>query len=648
MPYEVEFENGTGFRVDDLAFDGSNWTTYREELIYVAKLEGVVGQFDGTDAPPVAGTEAYQEWSFRNSAATMLVTFTIPDSLLINFYDTKIAQEIFTQLENRFSKSTTPSPTLSTPTRESRQKRDMLNRERRRKVERDRERSGEDQPTDRSVEKRNRRGKRAAERTGEGEAAARRPGEEALDVATASVSLTVKLSSQKIDDDGDVEVHCTSVVPQNLNATRQAASNTAADPATSNTKHARPTEPVGGSPEPQDELHEGAAAAAGPVEGAADLSAGSISLTPSSSQKNDGSGDVEVHCTSVMSQQPPANNRSAGEAAADVANPNATSAGPTGPAGAPCRPAEGQPPSMPLEGGRDASGQVTSGHAEHPEQGAHKPSMHTNPQHNVNAGVRDYARTEQQDGVQSEGEWKREVEEDLPEVPTPRPNSPAPHARKTLQPERVHGSPNAIEVEPGSTNVDDVNGTYARQQCTPWQCNRQRQQQQRPWKRPRRRRRRSQHATAAPRSHGTNSATTGNTNGTCGAQRHSANARGEEDHARAKRPQQRSVNVHGESPHAWGEWHISRATRGTSRNAKRPKQPTKRTNPPRRRGRLKVQSDSSLGASDMDQRCWGSILVPSGSNMKNSEPSLLLKDRAPPIALCKTPRDLPNREIGQA
>ncbi|KAF9230219.1 hypothetical protein BU15DRAFT_57470, partial [Melanogaster broomeanus] len=104
MPYEVELENGTGFRVDDLAFDGSNWTTYREELIYVAKLEGVVGQFDGTDAPPVVGTEAYQEWSFRNSVATMLVTFTIPDSLLINFYDTKTAQEIFTQLENRFSK----------------------------------------------------------------------------------------------------------------------------------------------------------------------------------------------------------------------------------------------------------------------------------------------------------------------------------------------------------------------------------------------------------------------------------------------------------------------------------------------------------------------------------------------------------------
>ncbi|KAF9238671.1 hypothetical protein BU15DRAFT_62402 [Melanogaster broomeanus] len=389
MPYEVEFENGTGFRVDDLAFDGSNWTTYREELIYVAKLEGVVGQFDGTDAPPVAGTEAYQEWSFRNSVATMLVTFTIPDSLLINFYDTKIAQEIFTQLENRFSKSTTPSPTLSTPTQESRQKRDTSNRERRRKVERDRERSGEDQPTDRSVEKRNRKGKRAAERTGEGEAAARRPGEEALDVATASVSLTVKLSSQKIDDDGDVEVHCTSVVPQNLNATRQAASDAAADPATSNN-------------ELRDKPHEGAAAATGPGEEAMDQMASGVSLVkPTSSHMSNGSGDVEVHRMSVMSQQPLANNRSTGEAAADATNPDVTSAGPTEPAGAPCRPAEGEPPSMPLEGGRDASGQVTSGHAEHLEQGAHKASR----------GEEDHARAkppstpEEPPSVPLEGEW---------------------------------------------------------------------------------------------------------------------------------------------------------------------------------------------------------------------------------------------------
>ncbi|KAF9235821.1 WD40-repeat-containing domain protein [Melanogaster broomeanus] len=382
MPYEVEFENGTGFRVDDLAFDGSNWTTYHEELIYVAKLEGVVGQFDGTDAPPVAGTEAYQEWSFRNSVATMLVTFTIPDSLLINFYDTKTAQEIFMQLENRFSKSTTPSPTLSTPTRESRQKRDTSNHKRRRKVERDRERSGEDQVTDRSIEKRNRRGKRATRWTSEQEAAARQPGKEAMDVTTRSVSLAVAPSSQDVDGKG-MGAQCTHVNPQRPETPRHAAND--------------------------------AAAATGPGEEAMDQMASGISLVkPTSSQMSDGSGDVEVHYTSVVprehddnaspnetaargqgedtvdrvadggdvgvhhtsvvSQQPLANNRSAAKAAADAANPNTTSAGPTGPAGAPCRPAEGEPPSMPLEGGRDASRQVTSGHAEHLEQGAHKAS----------------------------------------------------------------------------------------------------------------------------------------------------------------------------------------------------------------------------------------------------------------------------------
>ncbi|KAF9240071.1 hypothetical protein BU15DRAFT_74295 [Melanogaster broomeanus] len=128
-------------------------------------------------------------------------------------------------------------------------------------------------------------------------------------------------------------------------------------------------------------------------------------------------------------------------------------------------------------------------------------------------------------------------------------------------------------------------------------------------------------ATAAACSHGASSATAGNANSTRMAQRHSANARGEEDHTRAKRPQQRSVNAHGECPHTWAEQHISHATRDTSRDAKRPKRPTKRANPPRRRGRLKVQSDSSSDASEMDARCWGSIIGPPGPNLKDSEPA---------------------------
>ncbi|KAF9230810.1 hypothetical protein BU15DRAFT_68878 [Melanogaster broomeanus] len=76
---------------------------------------------------------------------------------------------------------------------------------------------------------------------------------------------------------------------------------------------------------------------------------------------------------------------------------------------------------------------------------------------------------------------------------------------------------------------------------------------------------------------------------------------------------------------------------------KRPKQPTKRVNPPRRRGRLKVQSDSSLGASDMDQRCWGSTLGPPGPNPKDSEPGT----RRPCIPIAKICKRAANYQIGQ-
>jgi hypothetical protein len=125
MPYEVQLKNGEIVQVQDLAVDGSNWTTYREDLIYVATLEGVVGQFDGTDAPPVAGTKAYQAWSRRNSQAKLLIVCTLPDDLLIDFHIIQTAQEIFTRLECSFSKSTNaiateaiqpiPTPTLPFP-----------------------------------------------------------------------------------------------------------------------------------------------------------------------------------------------------------------------------------------------------------------------------------------------------------------------------------------------------------------------------------------------------------------------------------------------------------------------------------------------------------------------------------------------------
>jgi hypothetical protein len=42
MLYKVELENGAIVQVKDLAVDSSNWTTYCENIFYVAKLEGVV------------------------------------------------------------------------------------------------------------------------------------------------------------------------------------------------------------------------------------------------------------------------------------------------------------------------------------------------------------------------------------------------------------------------------------------------------------------------------------------------------------------------------------------------------------------------------------------------------------------------------
>ncbi|KIK92778.1 hypothetical protein PAXRUDRAFT_53556, partial [Paxillus rubicundulus Ve08.2h10] len=48
-----------------------------------------------------------EAWHIRNAIAVMLVTFTIPDSLLIDFYTMQTAQEIFSQLEHKFGNSTT-------------------------------------------------------------------------------------------------------------------------------------------------------------------------------------------------------------------------------------------------------------------------------------------------------------------------------------------------------------------------------------------------------------------------------------------------------------------------------------------------------------------------------------------------------------
>ncbi|KAF9232697.1 hypothetical protein BU15DRAFT_67223 [Melanogaster broomeanus] len=607
MPYEVEFENGTGFQVDDLAFDGSNWTTYREELIYVVKLEGVVGQFDGTHAPPVAGTEVYQEWSFRHSVATMLVTFTIPNSLLINFYYTKNAQEIFMQLENRFSKSTTPSPTLSTPTRESRQKRDTSNRERRRKVERDRERSGEDQVTDRSIEKRNRRGKRAAERTGKGEAAARRPehtipqsmslegGErgngEASDSAGASPSPEAgeEDAPHRIADNDNVSP---------VKSMARGMGDDTTDPMADGVSLATPASSPNGH-EVETSTNVTATAAAKPQ-------------TPSIPLKGEWGAQTHTNDTRA-DQQHSANAHDEGCSTWAEWHASTNDEEPPG-VEDPSRRVErrntDRPPSVPLEGESDGQRLVTTMAKVHvnaapPNMSATAVHMHVNTpsalakgneecrahddgttssnashdsrqvaaqipaegrqsqckqprsamrwwdqhqrRHSSSSGSGNdcdsssHSTQRQQQctapwshsansssvhgSIQSEGEWRRVVEEHLPEVLAPHPNSPAPHGCKTKQRERVRSTSNAIEVEPGSTNVDDVNSMHT-------------------------------------------------------GQYRSANAHSESESARAEQHADMQYRHEG----------IKCAPEPSTPPTKRPKRPMEDANPPRGRGRLKPQN----------------------------------------------------------
>ncbi|KIK76846.1 hypothetical protein PAXRUDRAFT_28905 [Paxillus rubicundulus Ve08.2h10] len=81
-----------------------------------------------------------------------------------------------------------------------------------------------------------------------------------------------------------------------------------------------------------------------------------------------------------MSQKPLANNQSAGKAATDTVNQNPTSTGPTGPAGIIVDPG----------------------------------------------------------GMQSKGGWRKGVQEDLPKVSAPHPNSPAPHTYEMKPPDKVN------------------------------------------------------------------------------------------------------------------------------------------------------------------------------------------------------------------
>ncbi|KAF9236550.1 hypothetical protein BU15DRAFT_63904 [Melanogaster broomeanus] len=92
-------------------------------------------------------------------------------------------------------------------------------------------------------------------RTAEGTATVTVPGEGAADEMTGSMSLAATVSSLGNDSRG-LRAYCTCITdPQNPNATRQAASNAAADPTTPNAKSAEPREPAGTPHKPQNVPH---------------------------------------------------------------------------------------------------------------------------------------------------------------------------------------------------------------------------------------------------------------------------------------------------------------------------------------------------------------------------------------------------------
>ncbi|KAF9237955.1 hypothetical protein BU15DRAFT_62805 [Melanogaster broomeanus] len=197
------------------------------------------------------------------------------------------------------------------------------------------------------VKKRVRRGRKAAERTSEQEAAVREPGEETTDEKTRSISLVVMLSSQ--DDNGrDMAAPCPTVKPQRPETMCQAANHAAADAVTPNVTSARPPLPAGASHELQDEPRKSMGSylgSRGENNDSRGPGAHCMRITAQSTQTvtrtpfhipshmyamGDGSPDRRVVTQTASS--------TASKAAADAANPNAMSARSTGPAGTPCKP----------------------------------------------------------------------------------------------------------------------------------------------------------------------------------------------------------------------------------------------------------------------------------------------------------------------
>ncbi|KAF9230526.1 hypothetical protein BU15DRAFT_30111, partial [Melanogaster broomeanus] len=89
--------------VPDLASDGRNWKTYRDYILYVAAIEDFVQQLDGTDAKPVDVTQhELKAWDQRNQMGKLIISLTIPDSLLMYIMHLETTREQFEYLANRF------------------------------------------------------------------------------------------------------------------------------------------------------------------------------------------------------------------------------------------------------------------------------------------------------------------------------------------------------------------------------------------------------------------------------------------------------------------------------------------------------------------------------------------------------------------
>ncbi|KAF9236763.1 hypothetical protein BU15DRAFT_63690 [Melanogaster broomeanus] len=335
MAYSIELDDGAIIEVPDLANDGRNWKTYCDIILQIAAIENLLPQYDGTDVKPVNATEReLKEWEQRNKMAQLPIMLTIPDLLLTRVMHLETAREWIKYFEDLFDlkkSDTTQQEAKCNPrthvdthqkhsedARKPRKRRATANKpksteavEQRDSKRRERKRKARDPGR---VEMRDRRGKRAARQTSEQGAAAREPGEEAVDKATRSVSLANVPSSQD-DHSRDMGVHCTRVTSPTPQMARPVASKAATDAITPNATSARPPKPAGASHELQDEPRK------------------SMGSYPGSRGKNVDSRGPDAHCMHVTAQKLRTASPIASKAAADAANPNATSARPTGPAG---------------------------------------------------------------------------------------------------------------------------------------------------------------------------------------------------------------------------------------------------------------------------------------------------------------------------